>query len=253
VDRENVQIMNLVPSQDLTPARESWLIEGLVAALPRLRMRELFRRRMDMFREADLLTVAVTERAGSVVGALSSRWVSLATGERFLHVTTQFVGDDYRHGAVFRPSWANHLATVQAGPWGFPAIIVLKTYNPLVFCAMRRISRIAGVGFYPSIDPETDRKNGAGATSTDHTNLASRIVRVISADHPFDPATGVISDAGVPRDLYPALPRSADPAVNDYFAEVTAPGDRILCMLQIPSQQAACTIMRFFGRTQAPH
>ena len=64
---ETVQITNLVPSVDLTPARERWLIDGLVDALPSLKMRELFSLRRDMFTEADLITVAVSQPAGAVV------------------------------------------------------------------------------------------------------------------------------------------------------------------------------------------
>lgn len=239
---DRVRLTNLVPATDLTPDRAAWLTDGLTAALPGLKMRELFARRIDMFSEADLITVAVAEPGGGPVGALSSRWVTLASGERFLHVMTQFVGDRYRHRAVFAPSWAAHLARMGAGPEGFPAVTVLKTYNPLVFCSLRTLSRIEDVRCYPSV---------AGTGDPRVAGLAGRIADAIAPGHPFDPATGVIRGIGVPRDLYAALPNSSDPLVNRYFAERTRPGDRVLCMLLVPTRQAAQTVLRVFSRVPA--
>jgi hypothetical protein len=239
-----VRITNLIPAVELTAAREARLIDGLVTALPSLKMRELFAVRRDMFREADLITIAVDHATGSAVGALSSRWAELDSGARFLHVTTQFVGDNHRNGAVFRRSWATHLHAVRAGPNGFPRVIALKTYNPLVFCAMRTISRIAGVIFYPSLDGKPANSGAA--------RLANRVAQAIAAGHPFDPATGIIGGAGVPKDLYSGLPRSADDAVNAHFADKTTPGDRVLCILLFPTQQSANKVMRFFGPIPVP-
>jgi len=235
-----VRIVNLAGGE-LTAERERWLVDGLVAALPELRMRELFTARLDMFHEADLITVAVADDAA--IGALASRWATLPTGEPFLHVTSQFVGNDHRGSGVFLSSWAAHLHTLCEGPLGFPAVSVLKTYNPVVFCAMRNVGRIAGVGCYPSLD----LAERAGPIGRSAAGLATRIARTIAAGHPFDPATGVITGAGVPRDLYPSRPRSADRAVNEYFAAAARPGDRILCMLRVPTSQAVSTLMRFFS------
>jgi hypothetical protein len=234
----NVEIINLVPAAELTPDRERWLVEGLVAALPSLKLRELFEQRRDMFTEADLITVAVSRPAQAAVGALSSRWATVRAGGQFLHVTTQFVGEDYRHGMVFRQSWAAHLATLCAGPWGFPTVSVLKTYNPQVFCAMQAFGLIDGVSFYPAIhgtEPDVDL-----------ARLARAIARTIARGYPFNATTGVISGVGVPADLYPALPMSNNPDVNRYFAETTRPGDRVLCMLVVPTPQAVSAVMRHF-------
>jgi hypothetical protein len=151
-------------------------------------------------------------------------------------VTTQFVGERYRHGVVFRRSWAQHLTTVSAGS-GFPAINVLKTYNPRVYCAMSSLTAVPGVGFYPAVDSTPD---------PDTARLAGRISRRISPGRPFDPATGVIRGAGVPADLYPELPRSSNAAVNGYFARHARPGDRILCVLLVGTPQAADGVLRVF-------
>jgi hypothetical protein len=243
-----VDIVNLDPPAELDADRAAWLVDGLVAALPSLRLRELFALRRDMFTEADLITVAVDQQSDAVVGALCSRWDTTRRGTRFLHVTTQFVGDDYRHGEVFRHSWATHLETICAGPAGFPAVTALKTYNPMVFCAMRALSRVDQVGFYPELDPAADVPPGVAT-------LAEEIAAAIAPGHRFDPRTGVISGVGVPADLYPRLPQSSDPAVNEHFRRTTGPDDRVLCLLTVPTPQAVGDVLRRFvraGRSQTP-
>jgi len=239
MNSETVEIHNLVPSTDLTPAREAWLVNGLVEALPNLKMRELFSLRRDMFTEADLVTVAVSQ-PGVVVGALSSKWVTSPTGDRFLHVTTQFVGDGYRHGVVFRQSWTAHLTALCGDPSGFPPLIVLKTYNPRVFCAMQSFAQVPGVSFYPTVDG--DKPNAEAA------RLAGHVARTIAPEYPFNPVTGVISGVGVPHDLYPDLPMSKNAVVNDFFAGATRPGDRVLCMLMVSMSQAASAVMQYFAQ-----
>jgi hypothetical protein len=243
-----VDIVNLDLPAGLSPDREAWLVDGLVAALPSLRLRQLFELRRDMFTRADLITVAVNQLSGDAVGALSSRWDVTRHGDRFLHVTTQFVGDDYRHGAVFRQSWERHLGAICTGQYGFPAVTALKTYNPMVFCAIRALSRIEGVSFYPQLE------GGPGGWPGMYW-LADEIAATIAPGHRFDRGAGVISGAGVPADLYPELPRSADPAVNEYFARSTRPGDRVLCLLTVPTRQAVGELLRRFvpaGRTRVP-
>ena len=237
-----VDIVNLDPGTELDAERAGWLVDGLVAALPSLRLRELFALRQDMFTEADLITVAVDQQSDSVVGALCSRWDSTRRGIRFLHVTTQFVGDDYRHGEVFRHSWAIHLETICAGPAGFPAVTALKTYNPMVFCAMRALSRVDQVGFYPQLGAAADEPPGIAT-------LAEEIAAAIAPGHPFDRHTGVIAGVGVPADLYPRLPLSSDRTVNDHFLRTTRPDDRMLCVLTVPTPQAVGDLLRRFVRT----
>jgi hypothetical protein len=233
---ETIDVINITPPA-LTAERQEWLVDGLVEALPGMKMRELFAVRRDMFVEADLITVAVSQPAGRAIGALSSRWVALPSGPRLLHITTQFVGERYQHGVVFRRSWTTHLAQVSAGPWGFPTLSALKTYNPRVYCAMSSFTRVPEVTFYPAVNGTA---GGAPAL-----RLASQVAATIAPGHPFDPATGVIADAGVPADLYRELPRSADPAVNEYFVRSVRPQDRVLCMLMVPTAAVAAVARHF--------
>ncbi len=235
----SVDIVNLEPAVELTPEREAWLVDGLVEALPSLRLRALFEQRRDMFTEADLITVAVAKPSATVIGALCSRWSTTDHGARFLYVTTQFVGDAHQHGVVFRQSWMAHLEAVYAGPWGFPAVTALKTYNPKVFCAMRALSHASHAGFYPSLDPSLDN-------ASDIVELAESVAGAVAPGHRFDRRTGVIAGVGVPPDLYPELPLSNDHAVNEYFARTTKPGDRVLCLLTVPTAQGVQDVLRRF-------
>lgn len=221
---------------DLTPQAEEWLTAGLAAALPSLRMRSLFQARMDMFREAELITVALDGQA--VVGALSSRWSRLPSGLPFLHITTQFVAETHRHGMVFRASWRQHFEDMLTGGGQFPGMFVLKTYNPVVYCAMRAFTGAPGVTMYPVV---------TGAQDEAMTATAAQVAAVVSPEHPFEPGSGVIRGAGLPADLYPELPRSRDEAVNSYFDQVTQPGDRILCVLRVQGRDGADVILSAFG------
>ncbi|MGH3778223.1 MAG: hypothetical protein ACRDRR_21210 [Pseudonocardiaceae bacterium] len=220
----------------MTSAREKFLVEGLIAALPSLRMADLFECRRDMFRNADLVTIATT--GSEVIGALASRWAVSADGADFLHITSQFVGERHRQGHVFKLSWAGHFAEV-CRRRGCPQLSVLKTYNPIVYCAMRWFTRLPGIAMYPDItapaaDPELGRRAGWVASA-------------VAPGHAFSWRTGVIRGIGVPADLYPAMPMSSDPAVNDYFLRTTGPADRVLCMLTIPTRAAAGAVLRALG------
>jgi hypothetical protein len=236
----NVEIRTLVPARDLTQDLEEWLVDGLIAALPSLEMARLFANRRDMFRQADLVTVATETSRGSAVGALSSRWSALPSGEPFLHILTQFIGERYQRGVTFPRSWGSHFAAIQRSRQGFPKLLVLKTYNPLAFCAMAAFTRVPDVTFYPEA-------TAAGRQDQAAQELAKQVAQVVAGSHVFEPETGVIRNAGVPRDLYPALPVSSNEAVNDYFAATTRPGDRILCVLRVPTTEAANTILSAFG------
>jgi hypothetical protein len=235
-----VETISLRCPGDLTAEVEQWLTSGLIDSLPSMKMRELFAARLDMFRDADLITVAVD--GGAVVGALSSRWSTLPSGSAFLHVTTQFVAETHRHGEVFRKSWRTHFSTLLGRGDAFPRLIVLKTYNPVVYCAMRSFTGASGVTMYPAIGASATASAGAGLTE-----VAALIATAVAPGHDFEPSTGVLRSAGWPADLYPRLPLSRDLAVNSYFAEHTRPGDRVLCVLDIPTTAGADMILHAFG------
>jgi hypothetical protein len=206
-------------------------------------MAALFAQRRDMFRDADVVTVATD--AGVAVAALSSKLVTLPSGRQFLHVLTQFVGDEYQHGRTraFLYSWRDHFAYQYPDAARFPGLIVLKTYNPIAFCAMRAFTRVPGITIYPDL--------GAADQDPAGRALAVMVARDVAAGFPFDPRTGVIRGIGWPADLYPALPQSSHEDVNGYFARVTRPGDRVLAMLSVPTAREAAAILGALGVRQA--
>lgn len=237
--RGTVDLVSLRPSGELTAEREQWLVDGLVSGLPSLRMRELFALRRDMFRAADLVTVAVDRETGAAVGALASRVDRLPSGPAVLNVTSQFVAERLRHGFVFRGSWAAHFRAMFATAEQLPLLIVLKTYNPVVLVGMRAFTRIPGTSLYPDC--------AAAEQDPGRMAAAAEIAAVLSPGHAFDPATGVIRGAGVPADLYPERPLCRDETVNAYFARTTRPGDRVLCVYDVGSRDAAAALFHAFG------
>ena len=222
-----------LPPGTLSADTAEWLVTGLVAALPALKLRELFELRRDMLLDADYVVAAVDRPRDQVVGVLTSRLVELPPGRDFLHIMVQFVGEGYRQGTVFRRSWASHFTRLLAERVPFPEVIVLKTYNPVAYCAMRAFSRHPEIGFYPG---------NAGLRG-----LAAEIAANLSPDHPFDPGTGVISGVGVPVDLYRERPESSAAEANDYFARHLQPGDRALCMLHVPTPSGQHAILSALG------
>ncbi|MCC3770752.1 hypothetical protein [Streptomyces sp. UNOC14_S4] len=241
-DRHALRLVHIRPPAELTGEREQWLVDGLTAALPSLRMRELFALRRDMFRSAGLITVAVGPD-GNAVGALASRRDRLPSGAQLLHATTQFVAEGLRHTGVFRASWGAHFAALGHTADDLPLLIALKTYNPVVLCGMRAFTRIPGTSLYPDC-------TGAPQDRA-HAERAARIAALLAPGHPFDPATGVISGIGIPPDLYPRLPRCRDEAVNAHFARATRPGDRVLCVFDVGTRAGAAALLRAFGAATA--
>jgi hypothetical protein len=238
-DAGPVAIYSFVPARELTPEMEKWLFDGLAAALPSLNMRQLFDLRHSIFSEADLLTVAAEKDSGAAIGVLSSRWSALPSGQEFLHIQNQFVGERHQRGLTFGRSWGSHFAEIKRLGLTFPKLIVLKTYNPIAYCAMRAFARIPDVMIYPEVTVAEQHPKAI--------MLAEQIAKIIAVGYAFESETGVIRGIGIPANLYPALPMSANKDVNTYFAAVTQPGDRMLCMLQVPTERAAAAILSAFG------
>jgi hypothetical protein len=237
-DRAAVRMMQLRPPRELTAQREEWLVQGLAGELPSLRMRELFALRRDMFRSADLITVAVDGGTGVAVGALSARQERLPGGEALLNVTTQFVSEARRHAFVFRSSWGAHFRARGYTPDTFPRLIALKTYNPVVWCGLRTFTRIPGTALYPDCSGAPQDRG--------RMESAARVAAVLAPGHPFEPRTGVIAGVGVPKDLYPSMPQCRNASANAYFARTTRPGDRVLCVFDVGSPQAAAALLAAF-------
>ncbi|MEV0222901.1 hypothetical protein [Streptomyces sp. NPDC050704] len=230
-------MLPLPPGRELSPETEKAIVDGMVRAMPGLRMRELFVLRRDMLAEADYIVVGVDRERDRVISLLTSRWVEIPSGRPCLHVMVQFVGDDYRNGSVFGESWSVHFARLLADGSRFPEVIALKTYNPVVHCAMSAFSGHPDISMYPDLTGE----------SRCQTALAAEVAEVLAPGAGFDPARGLIPGIGRPVDLYRERPTSHSPEANAYFTAHADPGDRVLCILRVPTQAGADSILTALG------
>ncbi|MFF7261573.1 hypothetical protein ACFZCL_14985 [Streptomyces sp. NPDC008159] len=235
--RRRVEVLALPPGRELPTETEKWIVDGLVLAMPGLHTRQLFTLRRDMLTEADHVIIGVDRERDRVVALLTSRWAEIPSGRPCLHIMIQFVGDAYRNGSVFKESWALHFDRLLAEGHPFPEVIALKTYNPVVHCAMAAFSDHPDITMYPDLAGEDD----SGAA------LAAEVAEALAPGAAFDPARGVVPGIGRPVDLYRERPLSHAPDANRYFAEHTRPGDRVLCLLHVPTQAGAHSILTALG------
>ncbi|MYS19381.1 hypothetical protein GA0115240_107715 [Streptomyces sp. DvalAA-14] len=230
----------LPPGRELSPATERWLIAGLVAALPDLRVRRLFELRHDMITDAEQLVCAVDPDSNRAVGLLAAYWTELASGRSCLHVTVQFIGDSYRHGSIFRRSWAELFTRLRDDGHGFPDVVALKTYNPVVHCAMSAFGAHPDIALYPALDPRTE-------TAPVDPRLVAEAARAVAPGARLDADRGVIRGIGLPLDLYRRRPVSSVADVDAYFGANLAPGDRILCLLHFRTPAGKQAVLTALG------
>ncbi|WRZ90439.1 hypothetical protein OHB54_15990 [Streptomyces sp. NBC_01007] len=235
--RPGVEVLTLPPGRELPTETEKWIVDGLVLAMPGLHTRQLFTLRREMLTDADHVVVGVDRERDRVVSLLTSRWAEIPSGRPCLHIMIQFVGDAYRGAAVFKESWALHFARLLAEGRPFPEVIALKTYNPVVHCAMSAFSGHPDISMYPDLAGKDDSQEA----------LAAEVAGALAPRAAFDPARGVVPGIGRPLDLYRERPLSHVPEANRYFAEHTEPGDRVLCLLHVPTQAGAHAILTALG------
>ncbi|WP_093798654.1 hypothetical protein [Streptomyces sp. Wb2n-11] len=235
--RQRVEVLTLPPGRELPTETEKWIVDGLVLAMPGLHTRQLFTLRRDMLTEADHVVIGVDRQRDRVVALLTSRWAEIPSGRPCLHIMIQFVGDAYRNGAIFKESWARHFARLLADGRPFPEVIALKTYNPVVHCAMSAFSGHPDVSMYPDLAGKDDSQAA----------LAAEVSEALAPGAAFDPVRGVVPGIGRPVDLYRERPLSHVPEANRYFAEHAEPGDRVLCLLHVPTQAGAHSILTALG------
>ena len=234
----------LQPGRELSTATEQWLVQGLTTALPDLRVARLFELRRDMLTDADYLVCAVGPEEGTAVGLLASHWMELPSGRSCLHVTVQFIGDRYRHGSTFRRSWAELFSRLRDDGRGFPDVVALKTYNPVVHCAMSAFGAHPEIGLYPLLD---SIGAAAGGSTPVAAELVAEVAEAVAPGARFDRNHGVIRAIGRPTDLYRNRPLSSVADVDAYFAAHVDPGDRILCLLHFATPAAKQAVLSALG------
>lgn len=239
-------IRRLHPASLGAEGLDTWLKQGLIQELPDVRLDTLLKVRPDLFTSLDHLVLAVNLTDGLPRAVLGSKWAGTAAGTRFLHIAVMFVSQRLRGRDLFARTWLALLDEV-INSGGFPRVSVLKTYNPVAFCAMRAYGLLPGTTMYPSLRGE---QNGALC------RLALEVADVLAPGSEFEPDTGCIRGIGVPRDLYRGRPESNDSEVNAYFERHAHPGDRILCIVQVESPAVEEAIVNGFrgrGADRSPH
>lgn len=236
---ERYTILDLPAGPGLTAELIAWIVHGLETAMPTLNIRDYFLAKSSTFSDCDFVVVAVERESREIIAALTSRWHQIEGDPPFLHVKILMITPRYQKTRLINDVWGFHLAKVCQSRFGFPSVIALRTYNPVVFGAMRIFTRIDGIRMYPRIG--VPRQDPAMA------RLAERIADAISPGLEFDATTGVVRGAGVPPDFYPAMPATRKTDVSQYFTENLTPSDRLLCILSVDSEAARCRARQLFG------
>lgn len=218
---------------------EEWIVSGLIKAMPDLKLAEYFQIKKNWFSEYDYLIAAVENNSNELIGMLTSHWHEKDGVPFFLQISMQMIAQRYQKTQLLKHMWGYHFRKVREGHFGFPSVIALRTYNPVVFSAMRIFSRLDGIRMYPRLwveeqDPEM-------------VALAQSITERICPGLDMCSRTGVIKDASVPPDFYPSLPKSSKGEVYNYFAEHLSPSDRLLCVLHISTEEGKRKILKSFG------
>ncbi|MEH2082227.1 MAG: hypothetical protein V7K89_20280 [Nostoc sp.] len=223
------------PKQLIQPAIKEWIVQGLIQAMPTLKIEQYFQAKQNWFEECDYLIVAVEAISNDLIAILASSWVEMDSLP-FLHVKIQMIADRYQKTHLLKRMWGFHLYKVSQEHFGFPSIVALKTCHPAVFSAMRVFSRFDGVQMYPRIDGEIPK--------LEMNEIACLIAKSICPGLEFCLHTGVIKNASVPIDFYPSLPTTKKPDIGYYFQNNLTPVDRLLCILHISTDLAKHRILQ---------
>jgi hypothetical protein len=224
------------------PGASRALQEAVIAAFPEYRLAVYFTVKGDVFGAADHVVVARQEGDGSVLGILTASERSCRVG-RFLHVEMNLITSTYQRRGLLLPLWRIMLTRLVQGPDGFPELFAIKTYNPMVYSSFEVVARLSGASLYPTLPATTGHPDEQPLA----TDVATEVAATLSPETPFDPATGVLHGAGVPRDFYAALPATNKREVYDYFADHLEPGDRLLILLRFGAGSDHERLLRRLG------
>jgi hypothetical protein len=207
----------------------------LAHGMPAFNVAQYFGSQPTIFADYDHVVTARSVETGRIVSLIGARW--LGTEElRFLYLWTAMVADDYRATGVFRRSLAHFFERVAASTagLGMPALIVTKTYNPVVYKIFSMFAAGArNVELYPMI-PATEQPPYM-------TDLARRVAHAISPKLQLVTESGVVrgGQAMVAPDFFPLMEQSKDAHVNAHFERHLSRSDQILCIARIPDTARA--------------
>ncbi len=222
---------------ELSRAEEQRIEAEAAAGLPELRLPQLFREKPGLLSACDSVVVARAKPGAAFTGLCAASFHPGAPS--FLQLVISLTRAAYRRGPLLKSMWRIVLSSVAARCREFPGILALRTYSPAAFQAMSAVLRIPGVRVYPDVRADEQDQSLA--------KLATHIAARLNPDCAFEPGTGVLRRAGVPLDLYPALPEGGRAELRKYFERHLLPGDRMLCVLTASKQSARRRIAHAFG------
>lgn len=228
-------------SRQVRASEARWLQQRMIAAFPEYKLSEYFERRPSLFERAHHVVVAMADREALPVGVVVASRHSDGEPD-FLHVEMTLITTPYQRSGLLLMLWRHVMRMLAADERGFPTVIVLKTYNPMVFSSLQVAARLGCGEIYPALD--------GGRQDSELAEWATYAAAKLCPSLTFEPETGVVRGAGVPRDFYTEMPRTNKRRVNDYFQRHLAPGDRVLCLVHFPSPTGLTHLLDRFGVTR---
>lgn len=211
-------------SPGLCSETQASIIRELNAVMPRFDVAQYFGSQPTIFSDYDHLVVAVNEQS-EVVGMIGARWLKMGE-EPFFYLWTAMVGDQFRSTPLFRCIVAELFVQTSARR-GFPSLIVTKTYNPVVYNIIYRLTRgMDDTELYPNVD---------GPQSETSRALALRIASSVCPSLPFEVETGRVvgGQAVLAPNFFPEMQASKNSDVFGYFERLLTRDDQILCVVQL--------------------
>jgi hypothetical protein len=212
---------------DIPPDEKERIVNDFHEGLPDNNIRAYFSNQPNIFRDYNHLTIARDPESDTTIGLLGSKWFS-SPEITFLYLWTAITVHRVRRKGLVNTMFLWQLEK-SIGERGVPAVIVTKTTNPIVFKAIRTLHGfVPGSQLYPNID-------GSGQKAELITQ-AHQVVDLLCPTLEVEYDTGVILKgmSSLAVNFYPEVPRSGDPAVDEYFRKKLTPDDQILMLVDIP-------------------
>jgi len=67
-----------------------------------------------------------------------------ARSARYLHVEMNLITSERQRRGLLAPLWRIMLERLLADPQGFPPLLAMKTYNPMVYSTLAIVARLTG-------------------------------------------------------------------------------------------------------------
>jgi hypothetical protein len=213
------------------------IVEGLSYEMPRYRIKDYFAAKPEVLSNMDWTVCVFDTHTGNCCAFLCAQWLPFEGGTIMLY--TLLIGERQQGGRVTYLALQGLFELLARLDTPVFCRLILKTANPQSYRIMELFERLPDAEFYPS----RSRKNSISLTET-----ASRLARFLHPMNDFTSNTGTIAGAAgaVPMDFYPDNPVSRDSNLNHFFAERISLADRMLCVLDLPTNEVKRSLFRHF-------